>query len=185
LAKFCLSVQFYNCYNDVQHFVDATGTQRTVPMAQLFSDLSGLRGQFQYWLRDNVAKLVVQLKATAPNEAAEKDFDTAGSTQNWSPYDAASYTSDWHWALGHFSIRMVGNVWIGPANSSEERAIQIQYRSFMFDVYNFGGGEEFANLEDLARHGMAADFLETGESKTITVTTELASLNPQTLDVSW
>jgi hypothetical protein len=195
LAKFCLSVQFYNCYNDIQHFVDATGMQRTVPMAQLFTDMSGLRGQFQYWLRDNVTKSIDQLKSTSPAEAVEVCFDTSGSiqncsagstqkAQNWSPYDAAAYDSDWHWALGHFSIRMVGNVWIGPADESGRRPIQIQYRSFMFDVYNFGG-DEFSNLEDLARHGMAADFLEEGESKTVTVTADLVSLNPQALDLSW
>jgi hypothetical protein len=183
LAKFCLSLRFYNCYNDIQHYVDATGTERTVPMAQLFSYLSGLREKFQSWLRDYVAKSIATLRKTAPTEAVVVRFDTAGTTQNWSRYKVVSNASDWRWALGRFSIRMVGNVWIGPADESGRRTVQVQYRSFMFDVYDFG--DEFANLENLATHGMAAEFLETGESRTITTAADLTALNPATLDLEW
>ena len=74
---------------------------------------------------------------------------------------------------------MVGDVWVGPVDQSGDRPIQIRYRSFMWDTYNFG--KSFQNLEDLASAGLAADFLEQGASNTNVVDTTLHSLNTDSL----
>lgn len=179
LVNFCLATIFPNCARAGYHYLDASGTPVTISVAALYSGLPGFQGQFQYWLTQNVGEAIQSLRGTPANGSSIYKWDTAGTTQNWFTFNAASYTNDWHWTLGHFSVRMVGDVWIGPANQSGDRPVQIRYRSFMWDIYNFGG--DFANLEELAKHGMAADFLETGESSTVIVNTTLNSLNPNSL----
>jgi hypothetical protein len=179
LVNLCLSTVFPNCAFAGYHYLNASGTPRVVPVADLYSGLPGFQGQFQYWLRQNVGEAVASLRNAASAGSAVYHWDTAGTTENWAPFDAAATTNDWHWTLGHFSIRMVGNVWIGPTDTSGSRPVQIMYRSFMWDTYNFEG--EFANLEDLAKVGMAADFLETGESNTVVINSTLQSLNPDSL----
>lgn len=179
----CLEAGFYNCYNYGQHYLDASGTPKSVPIEALFNSVAGMVGQFQFWLRYNVGKLAPQLEATPTNSAYVSYFDTAGTTNNWYVFSITNKLTDWFWVLHGFSTRMKGNVWIGPADGSGVRPIQIQYRSFMCDKYDFDG--DYHNLEDLALHGMAAEFLETGASITITVSTDTAHLDAQSLPLQW
>jgi hypothetical protein len=179
----CEEVGFYNCAQEGYHYLDATGTTATISVAALYSGLPGFQQLFQYWLSDNISKAVQSLQSTPTDGSAAYAWDTSGSRQNrsWTEFDTTDHTNDWHWTLGRFSVRMVGDVWIGPANQSGDRPVQIRYRSFMWDIYDFTPGQKFGNLEDLAKVGMAADFVETGESSIEVINTTLKALNPNSL----
>jgi hypothetical protein len=45
----------------------------------------------------------------------------------------------------------------------------------VWDIYNFNAGSRFQDLEDLAKVGMAADFLITGASKTEVISMSLSA----------
>lgn len=177
LLTACLADQLMNCYRMGQHYLSAAGTPETLSMADMYTGVPDLQAQFQYWLRQNVAEAVQNLSATPSADSARYNWDTAGTTQNWYVFHAVQPDNDWTWTLHGFSIRMVGDVWVGPEDSSGNRPVQVRYRSFMWDVYNFNF-QPFTNLEDLAKHGMAADFVETGESPTEVVTSTLSAINP-------
>lgn len=188
LLNFCYQAYFSHCYNYGEHYLQASGTEQFVSMNELLGGLGGLpslRDQYQFWVQDNVGRAAATLKLTPANSAVTRAFDTAGTTQNWTRFDAADRTTDWHYAIGNFSIRMRGNVWIGPVDKSGVRPLQIQYRLYMFDVYNFTPGDRFGSFEKLAEDGIAADFLITGASRTTTISTTSSALNPRFLVLQW
>ena len=172
LIAFCGDVDFYNCENLGEHYLAGAGTPMTVSVADLYSGAPGFQGIFQYWLRQYVPGMIQTLQSTPSGGSAAKDWGTG-----WRAFDAASKTNDWHYALGNFSVQLAGDVWIGPADRSGDRPVQIRYQSFMGDIYNFDPGQKFGSFEDLAKVGIAADFRVTGQSKIEVITTSLKDFN--------
>jgi len=168
---------YSHAWGNGKHYLDHSGTARWFSMSELDKQLPGFRGQYQYWLTQNLTIALPVLRSTPSTDGKIVSFDTAGTTQNWAGYNANNYQSDLHWALGHFFVRMRGRTWVGPVDGTGDRPVVIQYRSFMYDIYNFDKTSKFYEFETLAHAGWASEFLERGESPTITVTTTLRALN--------
>ena len=186
LLNGCKAASWDNCYQLGEHYLDATGTPVTIPMHQLIQQEGPLRAKFQYWLNDNVNKMTTALRATPSNQAAVVCFDTGGGIatgncpesqfpSSWPQYKPSS--PNWVVALHTFSIRMIGDEWIGPADASGNRPVQIRYSSNMFDIYDFDPSDPvYGQFAGLAQLGWAAPFLETGSTGTVTVSTNLNAI---------
>jgi hypothetical protein len=185
LMTFCLDVGFQNCYRSGEWYLGASGADFYLDFGSLMQALPTLQGQLQYWLRYNVGALVSQLRATPASSSVLKTFDTGGPSQNWFVFHQSAGYSDWYYTLGDFSVRMLGDVWIGAADSSGNREIRVSYRSFVFDTYDFAPGSKFGSFADLAAHGMAATFHEEGSSATIQKSASASSFDPSTLPLQW
>jgi hypothetical protein len=181
LLSLCRTAGYSNCARAGQHYLGAGGAPLTVSMAGVYQDVPGFQAQLQSWLRTSVAAALRDLRDTPPDRSASVTWDSGGAGRGWGSFDADNSSSDWHYALGRFWTRMAGDAWIGPASPGGDRPVRIRYRSFLWDIYNFNAGSRFANLEDLAKAGMAADFLVTGASKTEVISTTIASIKPGSL----
>jgi hypothetical protein len=183
LLSLCRAKGYGNCNRLGQHYLDASGTPTTIDLHSLIAAQGPLRLQYQYWVRDNAQKLLTQLASTPAGSSASLPFDTAGTTTNWAGYTVTD-KADWYYALHGSSIRMRGDLWIGPAVANSDRPIQLRYRAFMFDVYDFGGDffGQFSYLHDL---GWAAEFLVTVQSPVEVTTATLANFNPATLTLRY
>lgn len=181
LLTACVAAHFSNCARAGYHYLGASGSPITISVAALYRDVPGFRGQLQSWLREHVATALRGLRRTPPGRSASAAWDSGGATREWGSFDAAQTGSDWHYTLGKFWVRMAGDAWIGQAGPDGDRPVQIRYRTFVWDIYNFDAGSRFQNLEDLAKAGMAADFLVTGESKTEVISGTVGSVDPDLL----
>ena len=181
LLRLCGLAGFANCTRAGQHYLSASGTPLTVSVAGVYLDLPGFRVQLQSWLRASVAAALHGLRNTPPGRSASVTWDSGGAARAWGSFDSDDTNSDWHYTLGRFWARMAGDAWIGPVGPGGDRPVRIRYRSFLWDIYNFNAGSRFGNLEDLAKAGMAADFLVTGASKTEVISTTLTSIRPGSL----
>ncbi len=181
LLSLCRAAGFSNCARAGQHYLGASGAPLTVSMAGVYQDVPGFRGQLQSWLRTSVAAALRGLRDTPPGRSASVRWDSGGAARGWGAFDAVDTSSDWHYTLGRFWARMAGDAWVGPVGPDGDRPARIRYRSFLWDIYNFNAGSRFENLEDLAKAGMAADFLVTGASKTEVISATLTSVRPGSL----
>jgi hypothetical protein len=181
LLGLCRAAGFSNCARAGQHYLGAGGAPFTVSMAGVYQDVPGFREQLQSWLRTSVTAALRGLRDTSPDRSASVRWDSGAAARGWGSFDAEGTNSDWHYTLGRFWARMAGDAWIGPVGPDGDRPVRIRYRSFLWDLYNFNAGSRFENLEDLAKAGMAADFLVTGASKTEVISTTLTSVRPGSL----
>jgi hypothetical protein len=165
----CLAATWFNCYNAGRHYLSAAGTPWAITLADLIdSQDQALKGSYQHWLRDGTRTAVDRLASTPPSEAATQPFDS-----DWQAYRIQDF-GDWWNTLHAFSFRVKGEVWVGPADDAGRRSAQVRYRLFMYDVYDFD--YSYWALRRLHDDGYAAEFLVTGQSNTITVKTDYASL---------
>jgi hypothetical protein len=178
LLSLCATAGFDNCARAGRHYLGASGTPITVSVARLYQDVPGFQELLQSWLQTRVASALRGLRGTPPDRSASATWDSGGAAREWGSFDAAGDSGDWHYTLGRFWARMTGDVWIGPAGPGGDRPVRIRYRSFVWDIYNFNAGSLFQDLEDLAKAGIAADFLITGASKTEVINTSLSVLGP-------
>jgi hypothetical protein len=181
LLSLCGAAGYRNCARAGQHYLSASGAPLTVSVAGVYQDVPGFREQLQPWLRTSVAAALRGLRHTPPDRAASATWDSGGAGRGWGSFDTEDTNSDWHYTLGRFWARMAGDAWIGPVGAAGDRPVRIRYRSFLWDIYNFNAGSRFENLEDLAKAGMAADFLVTGASKTEVISTTITSIRPGSL----
>jgi hypothetical protein len=181
LLGLCRAAGYSNCARAGQHYLSASGAPLTVSVAGVYQDVPGLREQLQSWLRTSVAAALPRLRETPPGRSASVTWDSGGAAREWGSFDAEGTNTDWHYTLGRFWARMAGDAWIGPVGPDGARPVRIRYRSFLWDIYNFNAGSRFENLEDLAKAGMAADFLVTGASKTEVISTTITSIRPGSL----
>jgi hypothetical protein len=181
LLSLCRAAGLSNCARAGQHYLGASGAPLTVSVAGVCQDVPGFREQLQSWLRTSVAAALRGLRHTPPGRSASVTWDSGAAARGWGSFDAEDANSDSHYTLGRFWARMAGDAWIGPVGPGGSRPVRIRYRSFLWDIYNFNAGSRFENLEDLAKAGMAADFLVTGASKTEVISATLTSVRPGSL----
>jgi hypothetical protein len=181
LLGLCRTAGFSNCARAGQHYLSASGAPLTVSVAGVYQDVPGFREQLQSWLRTSAGAALRGLHDTPPDRSASVTWDSGGAARGWGSFDAADTNSDSRYTLGRFWGRMAGDAWIGPVSPDGDRPVRIRYRSFVWDIYNFDSGSRFENLEDLAKAGMAADFLVTGASKTEVISTTITSVKPGSL----
>lgn len=181
LLSLCRAAGYSNCTRAGQHYLSASGVPLTVSMAGVYQEVPGFREQLQSWLRTSVAAALHRLRDTPPDRSASVTWDSGGAGRGWGSFDTEDANTDWHYTLGRFWARMAGDAWIGPVGPDGDRPVRIRYRSFLWDIYNFNAGSRFESLEDLAKAGMAADFLVTGASTTEVVSATIISIKPGSL----
>lgn len=180
LIASCGTTRQWNCYEMGKRYLEATGEDEWINEGDLIWAERPLWSLYEYWLRDNVAKALNEAQSYPADEAALVPFSTG-----WQGYNATGDLNDWHNALGHFSVQLAGDVWVGPVDSDGSRPVQVRYRTFMFDVYNFDGQGELGQFRELATQGWAAEFSVYGAGSTITFDSRTDSVDPQSLTLQW
>jgi hypothetical protein len=181
LLSLCRAAGLSNCARAGQHYLGASGASLTVSVAGVCQGVPGFREQLQSWLRTSVTAALRGLRDTPSDRSASVTWDSGTAAAGWRSFDAQDANDDWSYTLGRFWGRMAGDAWIGPAGPDGDRPVRIRYRSFLWDIYNFNAGSRFGKLEDLAKAGMAADFVVTGASKTEVISTTITSIRPGSL----
>lgn len=175
LLHTCSLAGFTHCVELGNHYLDGSGSSYTISLSTLEADQQPLKAKYQWWLRDNVGRLLPALKRS--QAAGSLSFDT-----QWQEYSVTDRLDDWYWALHNFRIRLIGDVWVGPAITGRDRAVRIRYRAFMYDVYDFVGNPEYGDLAYLHDIGWAAEFLVHGNSPTMSASAAVSWFNPSQLD---
>jgi hypothetical protein len=124
-----------------------------------------LKDSIQSWLNQQVNDALVPAAATPATGSKVIPFDTG-----WRDYTVTDL-GDWYFTLHSFRFRVVGDVWIGPADSAGNRRLQVRYRSQIYDLYDFTNTGPF-DFEQLAEHGWAAEFFVVGDTTTRSATVQ-------------
>ncbi|SHI29403.1 hypothetical protein SAMN02745244_00004 [Tessaracoccus bendigoensis DSM 12906] len=178
LIASCGVRQWMVCYDMGKHYLKATGADYRLNIGDLIWEERPLWASYEYWLRTKVAEAKAEA-ATVPSDQSKVIPFSSG----WQGYDANGL-NDWHFALGHFSFNVSGDLWVGPADSSGDRPVQLRYRTTMYDVYDFGG-REFGWAKELATAGWAAEYYVWAEGDTITKSATMNDLDPESLGLEW
>lgn len=161
-----------------RHYSNASGSMYFINAGDLIWEQRPLWASLEYWLRQQVGQKLSTLKATPANGAYSTTFSSG-----WQGYNATS--GDFYGALGRFVFIVTGDVWIGPADSSGIRPVQVRYRSGYSDVYNFNPASAAQKpFYDAATKGWAAEFWTWGDTKAITIQTT-SQLDASTLGFRW
>jgi hypothetical protein len=97
----------------------------------------------------------------------------------WLSYEAAP--SRWRWSLGLYNVKVRGDVWVGRADASGTRPVQLRYKVFLSDVYDFGPSKwngAVNGFYQLWEHGRADAFRVEGHG----VNTRTFSYDSRTTD---
>lgn len=162
-----------------RHYTDATGTEYTINMGDLIWSERPLWASIEWWLRDRARASYAAAAATPATGSAVYYFDSG-----WNLYEAKE--GNWQQALHGFQFRVIGEVWVGQADSTGVRPVQIRYRSQMGDVYNFNKDDwkqwPFYNDASL---GWAAEYWVSGETLIRAYTTDSSAINIDSLPFEW
>lgn len=135
-----------------QHFLDAGGGFLTLPVDGLLTANPALVAELDTTLVRTVAGAVTHASTVAP-------CTTIGFTSGWLPHDDVA-DPDWHYTLGRFWFQVLGTA------TRETTGVRVTYRLAVGDTYDFDPGSTFAEFEQLALDGHAADFLDGGLTTT-------------------
>lgn len=178
LISGCAAVGWKYCAGLGLHYLDRSGAPVGLPIGDLLWQQRPAWASLEWQLRHNAQQALDRARSTPARSSATVPFDTG-----WYGYNATG-RNDWHYALGHFSIRLRGDLWIGPADGAGNRSVQLRYRTFLWDVYDFRGGE-FSRFAALHDQGRAAEFLVTGAGRTIRRQFTTATMRPGSLGLEW
>ena len=128
---------------------------------------------YEWQLRNAVSSNLDAMKAV--DAGSSKTF-TWGT--GWFGYKATDAFTDVYQALRNFSIAQKGDIWVGPVEDGD-RVVQIRYRSFITDRYDF----DFPYMDEIAIAiaGLANPFDVHGQTGLIVYETTLSSLDPKTI----
>jgi hypothetical protein len=128
---------------------------------------AGLEGQ----LRAEASSALAAARTTDPSGCVTVSFNPS-----WLSFEAVP--SQWYWAIQHYNVKVRGDVWLGPADKTGIRPVQLRYQAFFSDVYDFELGnwktDAYWRLWD---HGRADEFLvlESGVSTRVFNSTTAAA----------
>jgi hypothetical protein len=148
-----------------RHYLDATGTPYAVSVADLLAAQPAIRTSLDQLLRAKTDAALVRLRAVPA-------CGQLPINSGWVTYTDNS-GDDWQYALHSFQYQLIGLAWIGSADATGSRPIQVQFQAVIADTYNFNANDaSFARFEQLAKDGWAADFSVTGQTTVQTVAGE-------------
>lgn len=130
-----------------------------------------LRAMFEWQMRNGIDSHMSDIKKVDPDKAKTFSWGT-----KWFRYEATAPLTDVYQALRKFSIAQKGDIWVGPRDQTGDRPIQIRYRSFLVDRYDFNA--EYFDEWILAQNGWAQPFEIHGQSELIVYETTLSKLDP-------
>lgn len=140
-------------------------------MAKVIDKERPLWAMYEWQMRNAVNNQVDVMKTVDPGTSRTFTWSTG-----WFQYTATNPFSDVYQALRGFSIAQRGDIWVGPTDASGDRPVQIRYRSFATDVYDFG--PEYVSAYILAEHGWANPFEVHGQTNVVVYNTTLNQLQP-------
>lgn len=178
LIAMCGAGGFKNCYAMGKHYLEASGDSYQFPIGDLIWNEKPLWAMYEWQVREHVATAMKTAGQSPPSNSQAVSFDSG-----WFPYSATGYT-DWYYSLAHFQIRVVGDVWIGPEDQGD-RPIQVRYRLFMFDLFDYGPTGEFAQFKELAETGWAAEYRVMGQSAMIAIESTMRTMRPREIKLNW
>ncbi len=162
----------------MDHYLAASGSTYTIDINDLMADQPPLYKSFLHYLHSNATAALQKLKSTPANLCASLPIDSG-----WVGY-VITNKDDWYYALRSFAYQLAGSVWIGKADSTGDRAVQIRFRAFVGDTYNFNTSDPtYGKYEQLAIDGWAADFLDQGSTTTFLVQGSSKTLVPGSLGI--
>lgn len=161
----CYWKEWDNCYLLGNHYLDRSGTDYWIDMSDLLDEQTPLAAVEQWRLRD-----LVRSAAGSASSLPAAGSKTVRFGSGWQQYGDTG-NNDWHFAVGHFSVALTGDIWFGPEGSFGNRSVQIRYKMYMYDVYNFDGKGRLGRFLKLRTEGRASEFWVYGETRTVTVQT--------------
>jgi len=179
LIQQCQNAHFHTCLAFGLHYLDRSGTEKTVDLSKLLGEFRNVRSDAQDALRVAVAQQLPQLKTVPVDGGKTFVLDSGWRGSHFGGINDA------HFAVGGMSLRSFGDVWIGPSDNKGKRPVQIRYRTFLNDVYNFDIGKEFGSFHYLVDENRASEFYTWGDTKIQTVSTARSVLNPNTLTLRY
>jgi GH18 family chitinase len=178
LINGCRVASWDNCARLGDHYLDRSGTDAWVTMGHLLAGEPPLRDSFQNWLRIKVRAGLDGMAGVGRDVTRDVPLSTG-----WQLY-AATGNNDWHYAMGSFSFAIAGTMSIGPANDAGVRPVQLNYRTYVYDLYDFGPGGDFGQYAELVSQGRASEFWTYGEGKVVS-RPETSAVNTATLPLEW
>ncbi len=178
LIAMCGAAGFTNCYAMGRHYLEASGEDYQYPIGDLIVHEKSLRTMYERHVHEHVATAMKAARQTPPATSKRIPFDSG-----WFPYSATGQT-DWYYSLAHFRVRVVGDLWIGPEEQGD-RPIQVRYRLFLFDLFDYGPTGAFAQFKKLAVAGWAAEYRVWGQTAMITIDSTLRTMRPREIKLSW
>lgn len=181
--------------NGINNYLNNTGRKLTPPMSWLVKKDGAMLSTYDWYINDRAKKAVDILRQAPTNGSATVQFGIGGdiSPTGWNSNSGCEGGSVWclygatgisdpAYLLGNFSYTIRGDAWIGPADASGNRAIQVRYRAFAWDWYDFDGA--LSGFGDLARYGWAKSYPIEISSGVKTVKTTLSQWNGLTVALS-
>ena len=178
LIAMCGAGGLKNCYAMGKHYLEASGSEYQYPIGDLIWNEKPLWAMYEWQVREHVATATKAAGQTPPSTSKTVSFDSG-----WFPYSATGHT-DWYYTVAHFQIRVVGDVWIGPEDQGD-RPIQVRYRLFMFDVFDYGPTGHFAEFKELAEAGWAAEYRVSGQTAMVTIDSTVRTIRPREIKLEW
>lgn len=160
-----------NAANLCRHFLDRTGEEQYIDMPSLIDDERPLWASFEHSIRWEVNDLMDEVRNVPAGGSQTFEFSS-----QWRAYSISPTAGDWWGALGHINWAVRGDVWVGPTDANGDRPIQIRYRPFVSDMYDFDDPKYAGFL--LAEYGWANPFHVKGVGHQRTVDYSLATIDP-------
>lgn len=155
-----------------RHYLDRTGEDRYLDLPELINDERPLWASFEHSIRWEVNDLMDEVRAVPADSSQTFTF-----TSGWQGYRISETAGDWWGALRHINWAARGDIWVGPMDANGDRPIQIRYRPFVSDKYDFEK-LQYPSQYRLAERGWANPFLVKGFGNQRTFEYSLSTLDP-------
>lgn len=155
-----------------RHYLERTGEDYYLDMPDLIDDERPLWASFEHSIRWEVNDLMDEVRAV-PTDSSQTFTFTSG----WRGYSISPTAGDWWGALAHINWAARGDIWVGPMDANGDRPIQIRYRPFVSDMYDFEESQ-YPSEYRLAERGWANPFHVKGVGNQRTFEYSLSTLDP-------
>ena len=154
-----------------RHFLERAGGEVYIDRAILHTRRLQPGASFEHSVRWEVNDLLDEVRGVPAASSETIEF-----TSQWRGYSISPTAGDWWGALGHINWAIRGDVWVGPQNADGDRPVQIRYRPFVSDMYDFDDPKYAGYL--LAEYGWANPFHVKGVGNERTFDYSLSTLDP-------
>lgn len=158
--------------NLCRHYLERTGEDYYLDMPDLIDDERPLWASFEYSIRWEVSDLMDEVRAVPADSSQTFTF-----TSGWQAYRISETAGDWWGALRHINWAARGDIWVGPMDDNGDRPIQIRYRPFVSDMYDFEKSQ-YPSEYRLAERGWANPFHVKGVGNQRTFEYSLSTFDP-------